>query len=142
MLCVADFGTWVSGKFTFIGPSTVAGWESIGDKIHSLYGLEGSAQSSYIRHTPNHNNQTEYFTPIGTFISNLTRRLAWEDSALKDLVDYYQVTEIGGTGAGGFRRWPISIYSEDVQRCLQGKTSRLSSNTSTLDEWQVAFNLH
>jgi hypothetical protein len=92
--------------------------------------------------TLSHNNQTEHFTPIGTLISNLSRRLAWEDPALSDLADYYQVTKIGGTGEGGFRQWPISIYSENVQHCLQGGGVGLSSNITTSDEWQVAFNLY
>ena len=26
LLCVTDLGTWISGKFTFIGPATVGGW--------------------------------------------------------------------------------------------------------------------
>ena len=142
VLCVADLGTWVSLKLQFIGPRTVGGWASLDPKLHSLYGLEGSAQSTYVGHTPSLNNQTEYFTPIGTLISNLSRRFGWEDSSLRDLVDYYQATEIGGTGTGSFRQWPISIYSEDVQHCIKNgvRGSDQSSNIMTWDEWQIAFN--
>lgn len=140
LLCVADLGTWVSGKFTFIGPATSHGWASLDPSIHLQYGLEGSAQSTYVRHTSSHQAQAEHFTPIGTLISSLSRKLAWENPALRDLVDYYQVTEIGGTGEGGFRQWPISIYTENVQRRIQDVG--LSSNVMIWDEWQVAFNLH
>ena len=139
LLCVADFGTWISGKIPFIGPSTVRGWASLNPEIHLQYGPEGSAQSLYMRYTSSYDNQTEHFTPIGTLILNLSRRLAWGDPALRDLVDYYQVTKIGGTGIGGRRQWPISIYSENVQRCFQGDGINLSSNTMTPDEWQVLF---
>ena len=140
LLCVADLGTWISVKITFIGPATVRDWPALGSQIHSQYGLEGSAQSTYVRHTPSHQSQTEYFTPIGTLISNLSRRFAWEDPKLRDLVDYYQVTKIGGSGEGAFRQWPILIYSENVQRSIQGGGIGLSSNITTWNEWQVAYN--
>ena len=141
LLCVADLGTWISGKLTFIGPPTIRGWASLNPVIHLQYGPEGSAQSTYVQHTSSHNNQTKYFTPIGTLISNLSRRLAWEDPALRDLADYYQVTKIGGTGEGGFRKWPISIYSENVRRGIQGGVEEISSNIMTWTEWNIAFNL-
>ena len=141
LLCVADCGTWISGKLTFIGPSTVPGWDSLGPEIHSLYGVNGSVQSTYARHTFLHRNQTENFTPIGTLISNLSRRLAWEDPALRDLVNYYQGAEISGTGEGRFRQWPILIYSENVQRRIQSGVGPSSSSIATWDEWQIGFNL-
>lgn len=128
LFCVADVGTWISGKITFIGPPTIRDWASLGPVMHSLYGLEGSAQSTYARHTYSHNNQTKIFTPIGTLISNLSRRLAWEDPTLRDLADYYQVTKIGGTGEGGFRQWPISIYSENVRGGIEGGMKGGASN--------------
>ena len=140
LLCIANLGTWVSGKLTFIGPATIRGWTSLDPQIHSQYGLEGSAQSTYVRHTFSHHNQAKHFTPVGALISDLSQRLAWENPALRDLVDYYQATKIGGTGEGGFRQWPISIYSENVQRRIQG--GGLSSNMMAWDEWQVVFNLH
>ena len=116
MLCIADFGTWISGKLTFIypSPSSVSDGSSLNQRRDFQYVLEGAAQTTYVRHTPFHDKQTKNFTPIGTLISNLSRRLAWEDVALRDLVDYYQITKIGGAGMGGFRYWPISIYSQDV----------------------------
>ena len=142
LLCVADLGTWVSSKITFVGPGTVPGWASLDTEIHLQYGLEGSAQSTYVGHTPSLDNQTEYFTPIGTLISNLSRRFGWEDSSLRNLADYYQATEIGGTGTGSFRQWPISIYSENVQHFIKTgiRISDQSSNIMTWDEWQIAFN--
>ena len=142
VLCVADLAAWVSSKITFVGPATIRGWKSLDPKIHLQYGLEGSVQSTYVGHTPSLDNQTEQFTPIGALISNLSRRFGWEDSSLRDLVDYYQATEIGGTGTGSFRQWPISIYSENVQHCIKNgvRGSDQSSNIMTWDEWQVAFN--
>jgi hypothetical protein len=142
MLCIADFGTWISGKLTFIypSPSSVSDGSSLNQWRDFQYVLEGAAQTTYVRHTRFHDKQTKNFTPIGTLISNLSRRLAWEDVALRDLVDYYQITKIGGVGMGGFRDWPISIYSQDVINRI--KSSGLLSKTTTWDEWQIAFNIH
>ena len=99
------------------------------------------AHSCYVQHTPSHQNQTKYFTAIGTLISNLSRRLAWEEPALRDIVDYYQFTNIGGAGGGVFRKWPISIYSENVQHSIQSGVFGASSSIATWNEWQVGYNL-
>ena len=142
LFCVADFGTWISGKLTFIypSPSSVSGGPSLNQITDLQYVLEGTAQSTYISHTFSYSKQTEHFTPIGTLISNLSRRLAWEDPTLRDLVDYYQVTNMGGAGKGGFRYWPISVYSRNVVDRI--KSCGLLSKTTTWDEWQIAFNIH
>ena len=122
LLCVANLGTWVSSKLVLRHPI----------KIHS----------GYLGYTLSHYNQTEHFTPIGTLISNLSRRLAWEDTALRDLVDYYQVTRISGSGKGSLRKWPVSNFSETVQRSIQeGRGITPSSNAFTWDEWQASFNV-
>lgn len=130
LLCVADFGTWVSGKFTFIR-----------QPISRENKLAGASQSIYARHTPSHQAQYKHFNPIGTLISFLTRRLAWEDPTLRNLVDYYLGTQIAGNSKGKFRPWPISVYSKDVQsRLLNGRVN-LTQNLKSWDEWKVAFNL-
>lgn len=120
LLCVANLGTWFSGKITVI------------DLLHSVY----------FGHTPSHYDQTEFFTPIGTLISGLSRRLAWEDSSLRSLADYYQNTRISGHSEGNSRVWNLSIYSENVQRCLQGGGVGVSSNVMPgWDEWQSGHNV-
>lgn len=130
LLCVADFGTWVSGKFTFTGQST-----------RTQNRLVGVSQSIYARHTPSHQAQYEQFTPIGTLISFLTRRLAWENPTLRNLVDYYYVTGIGGNCEGKFRQWPVSVYSKDVRRRLLSGHMNLPQSVMSWDEWNFAFNL-
>ena len=126
LLCVADFGTWVSGRFTF---------------IPSQSGLKGTPQSIYVRYTPSHQAQYDHFTPIGTLISSLSRRLAWEYPALRNLVDYYYVTQIGGNGEGSFRQWPVSIYSENIQQRLRRGLVNLPQNPMSWNEWQFTFNV-
>ena len=130
LLCVANFGTWVSGKFTFMSPAT-----------RTQNRIEGAPQSIYARHTPSHQAQYEHFTPIGTLISFLTRRFAWEDPTFQNLVDYYYVTGIGGNSEGKFRQWPISVYSKDVQHRLLSGRVNLPQSVMSWNEWNLTFNI-
>lgn len=133
LLCVADFGTWVSGKFTIMRSEN-----------QTQNRIGGSPQSIYARHTPSHQAQYEHFTPIGTLISFLTRRFAWEDPTFRNLVDYYYVTGIGGNSKGKFRQWPISVYSEGVQQRLMSLMSgrvNLPQSVFSWNEWNLTFNL-
>ena len=130
LLCVADFGTWVSGKLTLFGSAKPTG-----------NGIELAPQSIYARHTPSHQAQYEQFTPIGTLISFLTRRFAWEDPTFQNLVDYYYIIGIGGNSEGKSRQWPISVYSQNVQRRLLSGRVNLPQSAMSWDEWKFAFNL-
>ena len=135
LLCVADLAAWTLFKMTFVGPQLIPDYES---SMFSRYGPDGAALSSYVGHTSSHDNQVEHFTPIGTLISNLSRQLAWEDSALRDLADYYRIANIAGLGGGNFREWSSSIYSEEVRRLAEA--GNLSSDPSSFwDEWRLMF---
>ena len=135
LLCAADLGIWTSSKMTFAGPRTVRNYEST---PFSVGGPEGAALSMYVGHTPSQAHQVEYFTPIGTLISYLSRRLAWEDPALRDLADYYRFTGIAGSGGGDFQYWSNSIYSESVHH--RAEAGPLSSGPASFwDEWSFGF---
>jgi len=110
LLCVADLAAWISSKITFLDPQIVD-WST----MESIYGPNGSATSAHIGHTRSHEQQVEQFTPIGVLISYLSQKLAWEDPSLRDLADYYRITNIAGSGKGYMREWPSSIYSKDVR---------------------------
>ena len=135
LLCVADCATWISSKITFAGPRVIHNYELT---PFSVCGPEGAALSMYIGYTPSNVHQVEHFTPIGTFISNLSQRLAWEDPALRDLADYYRLTGIAGSGSGDFRHWPSSIYSERV-RLRAENDPLLTGPASIWNEWSSIF---
>ena len=135
LLCVADLGTWISSKTTFVGPRVIRDYEST---PYSVCGPEGAALSMHIGYTPSSAHQVEHFTPIGTLIAYLTQRLAWEDQTLRDLADYYRLTGISGSGGGDHRYWSSSIYSESVrQRAESGPL--LSGLASIWNEWRLNF---
>lgn len=137
LLCVADLAAWVLCKMTLIGPQLAPNLPP-NSRVPALsrYGPDGAAVSSYIGHTLSHDNQAEHFTPIGVLISNLSRQLAREDPALRDLADYYLI--IAGAGGGSSRDWPISIYSDRVRPRVEAG-HLLSGPGLAWDEWNVGF---
>jgi hypothetical protein len=132
LLCVADLAAWTSSKMTFYGPKQIPDWT----QMAPIYGLNGSATSGYIGYTQVYEQQGEQFTPIGVLISHISQMLAWEDPSLRDLADYYRITNIAGSGMGYFRKWPSSIYSEEIRSRVE--TGKLS-NGKIWDEWNVGF---
>jgi hypothetical protein len=132
LLCVADLAAWSSSKVTFIGPRQTPNWPAMA----SIYGPNGSATSTFMGHARTSPQQVGQFTPIGVLISYLSQKLAWEDPSLRDLADYYRITNIAGSGAGYMRKWPSSIYSEKIRAHIEAGEL---SNGKPWDEWSVAF---
>jgi hypothetical protein len=55
---------------------------------------------------------------------------------MRNIEEYFRITNLPGAGQGGIRRWDLSIYSEGIrQRVYDG----LPSNGAHFDEWQLAF---
>lgn len=132
ILCVADLATWTSATMTFIGPCQVPDWSS----MIEIYGASGSATSAYIGHSYHHEQQAAQFTPIGVLISYLSQKMAWEDPTFRDLADYYRITNIAGAGAGQMRKWPASIYSDEIRSRVE---AGLLSNGKSWNEWSIHF---
>ncbi len=132
LLCVADLAAWTSSTITFFGPRQVSDWSTMA----TIYGPKGSATSAYIGHIRKHEQQVEHFTPIGVLISYLSQKLAWENSSLRDLADYYRIVNIAGSGKGYMRMWPSSIYSEEIRPRVE---AGILSNGKPWDEWSVGF---
>ncbi len=130
-LCVADLAAWSSSAMTFLGPSQYPDWSTLA----SAYGPSGSATTAYIGHS-RVKDQVEQFTPIGVLISYLSQKLAWENPSLRGLADYYRIANIAGSGSGGMRMWPSSIYSDEIRNRVEAGHL---TNGKPWDEWHVAF---
>ena len=120
VLCVADLATWSLSKQTFRLPEK----PNVG------------ARTVYYEHTHYYNSKSKHFNPIGTLISRLSIRLAWEYPYLRDLADYYLRTSIDGSAGGSERHWSSSVYKrENRQRTGIGDTS----SSPFWDEWSSIF---
>ena len=129
LLCVADLGTWVTIKLSFIRQPSIPTSPEI--------------KTAYVGGTFSHSNQTEHFQPIANLIHHLLIRLAWENIALRDLVEYYRNAGISGLKEGLLRNWSMSVISADVRRARE-EGVRLSQPPSAMpkgwDEWDISFN--
>lgn len=130
-LCVADLAAWSSSSMTFIGPHQVPDWSGLA----SAYGPTGSATTAYVGHV-RAKDQVDQFTPIGVLISYLSQKLAWENPSLRGLADYYRMANIAGSGSGGMRMWPSSIYSDEIRSRVEAGQL---TNGKPWDEWHVTF---
>ncbi len=129
---VSDLATWSSFKMTFLSPKHFAN----NAELQKIYGPNGSATTGYICHAIGGDRQKQYFSPIGGLLSGLFSRLAWTLSDMRPLEEYFRKVNLGGSGEGRMRHWPIDIYSEKIRdRVLHGQLS----NGVPYDEWHVGF---
>ena len=76
---------------------------------------KGIAWTCYSGHAVDDAHQSGAFTPIGSLIASLSRKLAWENPSLRQLAEYCPKTGIQGSGGGTICNWaPASIYGEEV----------------------------
>lgn len=132
LLCVADLGTWVISKITFMCPIQVPN----NPALSAIYGSKGSALTSYIGYDCTNQNQKDYFTPVGSLISNLSGKLAWENEEYRSLADYYRIVGMTGAGSGNMRPWDSSIYSEKIRNRIEAGQL---TNGEPWNEWSISF---
>lgn len=118
ILCVADLATWFSTKIPL--------WPK--------ENRPGVISTTYMNDlgTQNGSNKT---TPIGTLLTHILRKLAWENPALRDLADHFFHSGVGGLGPGEARDWDSSIYSTETINVLLTR----GLNDKLWDEWSIAF---
>ncbi len=127
LLCVADLATWVSARDPYVPPEFLKNWSK------SL----GVAATAYTRHAGlPQDTSSEGFTPIGTMVSRLLYKLAWEDTSTRRLAEYFSMANLTGSGVGKLRPWDAEMYSQEVKRRLL--LGPLTSE-ERWDEWSRTF---
>ena len=136
LLCVADLGAWSLTKLTFLPPDAVSRMHQLGyDMPRGSQYARGIAWTSYFTRATDPADHEGAFTPIGSLIASLSRKLAWGNPALRELAEYYPKTGIEGQGGGSVRFWsPPSIYSDKV--CAQLSAGM---RQGPWDEWSNFF---
>lgn len=136
LICVADLAAWAYIKNVCLCPDRLSLMRAaLGrpDTREERIKNHGPA-TAYRRYSPELQGGGSGFTPIGATILHLLNKLAWEDSTLRDLVEYFNLVEIAGNGIGLARQWDFSVYSDPViDRFF---ADELSNNHDQLwDEW-------
>jgi len=128
-ITVADLGVWQAMKHTYHDPEA----SGFGD-LSSLYSENGAASSAYMIASIK-GDQSEYFTPIGSFLSGLYSKLAWSYAEMRSLDQYFRSVDMLGEAEVLLRYWPMSIYSIGVEEKLKnGKHTK-----ENYDEWKDTF---
>jgi hypothetical protein len=129
LVCVADIGAWDWSVMAIHWSDYEFSGEFAVPASTATCGLS----TSMMCHSPAEQNQSSHFTPVGALISNLIRKLAWEDLELRDLADYFQQANVGGSASGKVRVWPLSTYSSEVaKRVASGHV-----NTTKWSDWSM-----
>lgn len=131
VLCVADLATWNAVRTPWFGPENVVDWDT---GPADWFGASGAALTGYMCHSHEWTGQPKSFTPIGTTVAFLWRQLAWEDTTLRPLADYFNFV-LAGAAVGNMRRWPLDVYSEGVRDTLRHKSPKLSPRNTEWNEW-------
>jgi hypothetical protein len=132
VVCVSDLATWTAHKVTYMSPKLPL----YSDAMAALYGKDGSASSTYMRHAIGAARQGEFFSPLGVLLSYLYSKLAWTFPDMRNLEEYFRRVDLQGAGQGAVRRWEVSIYSEQIRdRVYRGSLS----NGVPFDEWSLFF---
>ena len=138
LLCVADLGTWSSSQHTFLlkkCPNPDIALKKSGRLL--------AATTAYIGYTNNFENQVAHFKPVGALTFSLFEKLAWENEECRSLADYYQMTNISGSGSGRIREWYRNIFSNETKEKLDknivGLERSILSNCEPWSEWSVSM---
>lgn len=112
LLCIADLAFWNSNRDTYHGPE-YEGWN---DRFKHILGKNGSVSTSYDQHSSDTVGQNNEFTPIGALIANIFEKMAWIDSSLRDLSEYYRYVDLHGSSLGQIRVWNNidEVYTDSV----------------------------
>lgn len=119
-VCISDLAVWSSYK----QPMSMQTYERDGGYFYDwipgpLTGFGKSHKSMFKEGSePNIN-----FTPIGTLLSKLLKKLALNDSRL-DKFSWYFGQAVGGGAQLNWRQWPESILSKEAQIDLSNNISK------------------
>lgn len=132
LLCIADLGTWALSKLAHLPSEAVSRIRQLRYDIPSGPQYANAiAWTCYFSHAMQVDNQQDTFTPIGCLIAYLSRKLAWDNPALRQLAEYYPKTGIEGSGSGSIRWWsPQEIYSDQTNAQLPARL-----NADPWNEW-------
>jgi hypothetical protein len=138
LVCVADLATWVAAKSIDTGDLSP---RSDGNSPFASH--PSKMFTSYACHSKYSLSQAKEFTPIGILISSLFQLLAWEDTTIRNVAEYFIHTGLSKQSIGTqLRYWDFDIFSYPVQERLRTLTIQQLLHIATQnlwDEWSLFF---
>jgi len=133
VLCVADLATWSS---TYMSRYDATWQPDHFTELQSAFGASCGPITAMNCSWQGSPSQSQTFRPVGALLDAITYRLAWADPSVRDIANYFRRTNLGGSGSGKMRFWPLSSYSPSVAE--QIKAGR-ATNGSWWDDWSYGF---
>jgi len=133
ILCVADLACWSASKLLMRQLSLP---ESQRITFSTLFDSENAVRTCYSCSSAKFENIKGGSSPIGSMITLLSYKLAFQNTALRPLAQYYMVAGIKAIGAGNIgRSWSKVVFSE----VLMKKKVEGESTHDFWDECSVMF---
>lgn len=145
-LCIATLGSWFVRKDAYQEPPPF-GWCGKNARVgNEPAALVGYVSPSDTQKNPEASNPWEakprgYLTPVGGFLLQLWKRLAWEDPSLRDIaLEMKIIPALGGRdfGKSYLAAWPTNCYSKEVREHLRDNRGNVGG-VYGWDEWSSTF---
>ncbi len=107
LICIANLATWSSTKIYKL---------PIPDKTN--------LHTTYTKYAKELNEESDFY-PIGSLITKLIYKIAWEYEGLRPIAEYFSKSKISGSGGGKLRSWGSEIFSDSFNANVK----------STMQEW-------
>lgn len=134
MICVADLATWQTSKVPWFGPQNVPDWNT---GPANWFVPIGAPYTTFMCHAKKRIEQAVTFSPIGAAIAFILRKLAWEDTSIRELAKYFFMVNLAGSGVGTTRTWPLDIYSDFIRHRIALEAAPISPINENWNEWAV-----
>jgi len=114
-ICIADLAAWtlvhlVECPWTYEDDK----YRQFREKAGAL--PDGDVMTGFFRYgSADYEPPAEAPNPIAVLVSELLKRLAWDDPELIPLADYFRVAGITAAGTMDTRIFPLGVFSEEVQ---------------------------
>ena len=132
LVCVADLATWAP----MINYYEAKWMPERAEELRIFFGGDWGITTAMCCASHKSENQSSTFTPISALIGFVTQRLAQSDTNIRDLADYYRLTNLWGSSAGIMRYWPAAVCSQEVHNGI--RQGRLV-NGKNWDEWPMCL---
>lgn len=134
IVCVADIGTWSSHLRSCVTEAPNNDELKLGEERVGFAYLMSTVEGS---HAP------EVFSPMAQMFCDLFRKIAWHDSSMREMSDFYDRAIVVETASGDERCWDArDIYTAEVAAEITRRRTGLPSlgsdavlHSPRWDEW-------
>lgn len=137
VFCVSDLCSW-KNHVDYYAPYLLSKEPKTEDRTKEQ---DFAVSTSFSRYEAHDSGDSQLFTPIGSLISYLSSRFAWEDARLRQFSMHLRKS-LTHDGPGDIRAWKSSVFSDQVRESLMKRNAELKKvrykfhSNYHWDEWE------